>query len=262
MVLHGGALPDFMVRYPAWTRRVLARADALVSPSRYLQRAVAAHGFQCELIPNVIDTSQYDYRHRQSAQPRLFWMRAFHPLWNPLMALRVLHRVREQEPRATLVMAGTDKGMLEEVRQAAAAMNLADAVTFPGFLNAADKRNYGNSADIFITTNRIDNMPVAVVEACAMGLPVVSTDVGGIPDLLEHGRTGLLTPDDDDQAMAAAVLRITRDPDLCGRLSRNGRDLAIESTWPAVRPRWESLFDRVLDARLSSVVEGTVSVAS
>lgn len=62
MTLHGGGMPDFMVRYPKWTRRVLSRADALVCPSRYLQRTVAAHGFHSELIPNVVDLSQYDYQ--------------------------------------------------------------------------------------------------------------------------------------------------------------------------------------------------------
>jgi glycosyltransferase involved in cell wall biosynthesis len=245
MTLHGGGMPDFMARYPNWTRRVLGRADALVCPSRYLQRAVAEHGFHAELIPNVIDLTQYDYRHRPTPRPRLFWMRAFHSLWNPHMALRVLRRVRDVEPDATLVMAGQDKGLLDDVRTAAAAMGLADAVTFPGFLDATGKRRFGNAADIFMTTNRIDNMPVAVVEACAMGMPVVSTRVGGVPDLLEDGCTGLLTPDDDDAAMAEAVLRLIRDTDLSSRLSRNGRELAERSAWPAVQPLWNRLFDRV-----------------
>jgi glycosyltransferase involved in cell wall biosynthesis len=257
MVLHGGGLPDFMARFPMWSRRVLSRADALVCPSRYLQRAVAAHGFHAALIPNVIDLTQYEYRHRPVARPRMFWMRAFHPVWNPLMALRVLCRVREVEPHATLVMAGQDKGMLEQVRQAAVTMNVADAVTFPGFLDTAQKRHHGNSADIFITTNHIDNMPVAVVEACAMGLPVVSTNVGGLPDLIDDGRTGLLTPDDDDQAMAASVLRLIREPELCSRLSRAGRQLALKSAWSAVQPQWESLFDRVMEPQSSPAAEGS-----
>jgi glycosyltransferase involved in cell wall biosynthesis len=261
MTLHGGGMPDFMARYPKWTRRVLGRADALVCPSRYLQRAVAAHGFDSELIPNVVDLTQYDYRHRAAARPRLFWMRAFHPIWNPLMALRVLRRVRDVEPDATLVMAGQDKGMCQEVREAAAAMNLGDAVTFPGFLDAAGKRQFGNDADVFMTTNRVDNMPVAVVEACAMGIPVVSTNVGGVPDLLTHGSTGLLSPDDDDAAMAASVLRIVRDPALCARLSREGRALAERSAWTAVQPQWDRLFDRVMARPRTSHHEPSTAVS-
>ena len=246
MTLHGGAMPEFMARFPRWTRRVLSRADVLFSPSPYLQRAAAQHGFTAQLIPNVVDLTQYAFRPRRVLKPRLFWMRSFHDVWNPLMAVRVLRRVRERVPDATLVMAGPDKGMLDETKRFAAELQLAHAVTFPGFLDAAGKRQHGNAADIFITTNHIDNMPVAILEACAMGLPVVSTNVGGVPDLLEHGETGLLTPDADDAAMADAVLRLLGDPDLSSRLSRNGRQLAERSSWDVVKPLWDSAFDRVL----------------
>ena len=100
----------------------------------------------------------------------------------------------------------------------------------------------GDAADIYINTNRIDNMPVAVLEACAMGLPVVSTDVGGIPDLLTHGETGLLVPDDDDDAMARAVQSLLTNSELAGRISHSGRKLAESSAWERVRLLWEELF--------------------
>jgi glycosyltransferase involved in cell wall biosynthesis len=246
MTLHGGAMPEFMARFPKWTRRVLGRADVLLSPSPYLQRAAAEHGFAAQLIPNVLDLRQYPFRPRSVLKPRLFWMRSFHDIWNPLMAVRVLRRVREVVPDATLVMAGQDKGQLEETTRLATDLGLGDAITFPGFLDAGGKKGHGDAADIFITTNRIDNMPVAILEACAMGLPVVSTNVGGVPDLLEHERTGLLTPDDDDAAMADAVLRLLSDPELSSRLARNGRQLAERSSWEVIRPLWDAAFDRVL----------------
>jgi glycosyltransferase involved in cell wall biosynthesis len=248
MTLHGGALPEFMSRHPRWTRRVLGRADALLSPSTYLQRAVAEHGFSAQIVPNVLDLADYEFRHRTTLRPRLFWMRAFHDVWNPLMAIKVLHRLRSIVPEAMLVMAGPDKGMLDATKRLVADLGLREAVAFPGFLGAQDKRRYGNDADIFMTTNRIDNMPVAVLEACAMGLPVVSTKVGGVPDLLEDGRTGLLTPDDDAAAMADAIVRLLQDRELSGRLSRNGRQLAESCSWDAVKPLWDSVFGQVLAA--------------
>ena len=72
MYLHGGTLPEFMARFPIWTRRVLSRADALVTPSKFLARAVLSHGFQTQVIPNVIDLSAYEYRHRQKVGP-IYW---------------------------------------------------------------------------------------------------------------------------------------------------------------------------------------------
>jgi len=251
MWLHGGAMPEFMARFPQWTRRVLGRADAVVTPSEFLARAVARYGFQAHVIPNVVDLSAYPFRHRQRVSPRLFWMRTFHPFWNPLMAVRVLAHLRAMIPEASLVMAGRDKGFEAEARQLAEQLGLNGAIRFAGFLDMAEKVHEGQAADIFINTNRVDNMPVAVVEACALGLPVVATAVGGIPDLLTDGETGLLVPDDDDKMMVEAIKRLLNDSELAGRLSANGRLLAERSAWEQVRPQWEQLFADLMARRSS-----------
>lgn len=265
MMLHGGRMPDFMKHHPRWTRRVLGRADALIAPSNYLAQAVAPYGFHARVIPNVIDLSAYPYRHRERINPRLFWMRQFHPIWNPMMALRVLARLRQTSaPNATLIMAGPDKGQEAEVRHAAHEFGLSEAVSFSGFLDMQGKARMGDRADVFLNTNRIDNMPVAVIEACAMGLPVVAAKVGGIPDLLTDGETGLLVSDDDDKAMAEAVRRLLAEPALTGRLSANGQQLAARSSWERVRPQWEEVFAEALARSKSRGSESTkcaVSVA-
>jgi glycosyltransferase involved in cell wall biosynthesis len=170
-------------------------------------------------------------------------MRTFHPVWNPEMAVRVLALLRKDFPEATLTMAGDDtQGLRRGVEQLADSLRLGDAVRFVGFLDMEGKAREGQEADIFLNTNRIDNMPVAVVEACAMGLPVVSTNVGGVPYLLRDGETALLVPSEDDAAMAAAVKRLLNEPGLAQRLSENGRRLAEESSWSRVLPLWESQF--------------------
>jgi L-malate glycosyltransferase len=246
MWLHGGALPDFMARFPNWSRRVLGRANVIVTPSDFLARAVARYGFQPRIIPNVIDLSTYSYRYRREIKPRLFWMRSFQEIWNPGMAIRVLSRLKVHYPDATLVMAGPDKGIEAEVIRLAETLGLGESVRFVGFLDMEGKKREGNGADIFINTNRIDNSPVAVIEACAMGLPVVTTDIGGIPDLLAHEKTALFVPDDDDQAMALAIQNLFNNSDLAGQLSRNGRLLAERFSWEQVRPQWEALFAEIM----------------
>jgi glycosyltransferase involved in cell wall biosynthesis len=239
MQLHGGSLPDFMKQYPNWTRRVLSRADTLVTPSSFLARTVTQFGLQAQVIPNVVDLADYPYRRREQLAPRLFWMRALQALYNPQMAVRVLARVRAHYADARLVMAGPDIGLRAEVETLARELGVSDALDFVGLIDMAGKSKYGNWADVFINTNHVDNMPVSIVEACAMGLPV---NVGGRPDLLTDGDTGLLVPDDDDEAMADAVLRLLRDPALSQRLSSNGRKLAESLSWERVYPRWSAVF--------------------
>ena len=242
MWLHGGALPVFMERFPRWTRRVFQRTITLVTPTEFLSRATAKQGFHSRIIPNVIDLPEYSYRNREHVKPRLFWMRSFHDLWNPLLAVRVLETLRAEYKDANLVMAGADKGMQEQVRSYVETRGLNHCVRFPGFLDQKGKNAEGAAADIFINTNRVDNTPIAILEACAMGLPVVSTNVGGIPDLLTPGNTGLLVPDNDHQAMVQAIRQLLENSEQATLLSRNGRSLAEKFSWKQVQPCWDKLF--------------------
>jgi glycosyltransferase involved in cell wall biosynthesis len=99
--------------------------------------------------------------------------------------------------------------------------------------------------DIFLNTNRVDNMPVSVMEAAAFGLPIVATAVGGVPFLLEHEKSGLLVPSDHVHAMASQVIRLCCDPSRAGSLSRAGRTLAEKSSWQNVFPMWKRVFGDV-----------------
>ncbi len=245
MVMRGGGMPEFIQRFPRWSQRVLSRADLRIAPSPFLARVLNGHGLHTDVIPNVIDLSAYRYRHRPHAAPRLLWMRSFHHAYNPQLAVRSFARVRARFPEATLVMAGPDHGEEAAVRTQVASLGLSGAVRFAGFLDMAGKMREGAAADVFINTNRIDNMPVSVVEACALGLPVVATGVGGLPDLLRNGETGLLVPDDDDAAMAAAICRLVDEPALTSRLSERGREIAVRSSWDVVRPQWLDAVGRV-----------------
>ena len=146
-------------------------------------------------------------------------------------------------------MGGQDKGLEVDAKRLAKKTGVEVSVRFPGFLDMSAKVREGNSADIFLNTNHVDNMPVAAVEACAMGLPVVATAVGGVPALLTHEETGLLVPDNDDESMVSAVLRLLNDSNLTGKLSANGRLLATRSSWEAVFPQWNQVFADVMDRR-------------
>lgn len=247
--LHGGGMPQFMARFPNWSKRVLSRADTIVAQSDYLARSIMPYGFKARVIPNVINFERYPYRRRDAVKPHLFWMRAFHSLYNPEMAIRVLARIRARLPKATLVMAGQDNGLQAKMQALAQEMGVEDAVRFPGFLEMSEKLREGEAADIFINTPHVDNRPVCVVEACAMGLPVVSTAVGGVPDLLTHERTGLLVPDGDVEAMGDAIIRLVEDKELSGRLSQAGRQLAEHSAPDKVIPEWEFIFTELMSRR-------------
>ena len=245
MVLHGGNLPDFVAANPRRAGVTLKKARVLVAPSEFIAEKLAAFGFQVRVIPNVIDLNRYNYRKRELIRPQLLWMRSFHEIYNPQMAVAVLSELVKSYPEARLVMAGVDKGLQAQVKEKAEKLGLEKAVRFAGFLDEKKKRDEFSRADIYLNTNRVDNMPVSIVEACASGLPVVATRVGGIPWLIADGESGLLVENENVGEMVKAIKKLLNEPNFTERISRNARNLAERSDWAAVRQSWENLLDEI-----------------
>jgi glycosyltransferase involved in cell wall biosynthesis len=243
VTLHGGALPTFGGRWPGVVRCLLRSADAVTAPSGYLRREMRRFRDDILVLPNALDTADYPFRIRDNPEPRLVWLRAFHGIYNPALAPAVLAAVSRPYPAATLTMIGRDHGdgSLERVLEIAAAEGIADRLrVVPGL--AKDRVAAALSAgDIFLNTSNIDNTPVSVLEAMACGLCVVSTNVGGLPDLIEHGVDGMLVPAADATAMADAVCAILSSKELAAQLSRQARAKALKHDWSVILPRWESL---------------------
>lgn len=241
--LHGGDLPAHAERRPRQVRRVLAAADRLVAPSPYLAALGALVGEPVEVIPNVLPAPA-DARARTSAVPRLLWMRTFHPLYRPELAVEAFARLHAEVPTATLTMAGQDKGELDATRRRVDDAGLGAAVHFPGFLDPDAKVAAFASHDVFLNTTRTDNAPVSLLEAAAHGLVVVSTPAGGIGTLFTDGVDALLAP--DAAGLAGAVARVLADDALAARLSAAGLALARTAEWADVGPRWHRLLAGVV----------------
>jgi glycosyltransferase involved in cell wall biosynthesis len=246
--LHGGNLPDFAGRHPARTRRLFSQASLVVCPSSYLLEKLKPFRPDLQLIPNAIDVSQYPLGLRPPGGPRLLWLRAFHHIYNPMMAPAVLERLRQNLPQARLTMVGPDKGdgSYEATLRSATQLGVRDHIEFTGPIPNASVAQVLSEHDIFLNTTNVDNTPVSVIEALACGLPVVSTNVGGIPYLLEHEKTALLVPPQNVAEMTSAVLRLLSDFRLASHLSENGRKLAESFDWEVVLPQWRHLLNNTM----------------
>jgi glycosyltransferase involved in cell wall biosynthesis len=137
---------------------------------------------------------------------------------------------RRREPRLHLVLAG---GGPEEGERRA---RLGDAATFLGWLDGDELARAYASADLFLFASQTDTFGQVLLEAQASGLPVVAVDAGGPASLIEHGRTGLLVPPDED-ALASAVLTLVQRPPLRAQLSRTALGAVRERTWDAALER-------------------------
>ena len=247
LTLHGGDLPDFGRRWPRRVQRLLRNATAVTAPSRYLREQMRGYRDDIRLLPNAVEVSAYPFHLREQPRPRMLWLRAFHQIYNPKLAPAVLARVAATSPNAQLTMIGRDKtdGSLEETKRAAAAFRVQDRLAFPGAVPKDGVSTWLAAADIFLNTTDVDNTPVSVIEAMAAGLCIVSTNVGGLPYLLEDEHDALLVPPGNGEAMAQAVERVLHEPGLAARLSRNARAKAEQFDWDIVLPQWEQLLAAV-----------------
>jgi glycosyltransferase involved in cell wall biosynthesis len=239
LALHGGRLPEFAERHGGRVGRLLGLADAVVAPSGYLQEALGRWRRGIEVIPNAIEVERYPFRLRTRAEARLVWLRAFHEIYRPEMAVEVLERVRRERGEARLTMIGADKdGSMERVRALARRLGVEEAVELRPAVVKEEVGAALAAGDVFLNTAQTDNMPVSVLEAMACGLCVVSTDVGGVRYLVEDGADGLLVKPGDADGMARAVLRILGEEELSARLSAMGRRKAEGHNWAAVLGEW------------------------
>lgn len=240
-ILRGGDLPNRLKNNPKLCQMVFANAYQNVAPSSYLKQAFESTGFKNVIhIPNSIEIDKYEFKERTELTPKLLWVRAFASIYNPEMAVKVLQQLQEKYPSATLTMVGPDKdGSLQTTKAFAESVGV--AVNFTGQLAKEDWWKLASEHDIFINTTHFDNTPISVMEAMALGLPVVSTNVGGIPYLLADKENALLVNDDDDKAMTEAVLDLLNDKVRANHLAKNARTFIEQMDWQVVKQSWISI---------------------
>jgi glycosyltransferase involved in cell wall biosynthesis len=219
----------------------------VIVPSLYLLEAMRYYRSDINLIPNALDINFYPFIQRVSPRPILIWLRAFHEVYNPELAIWVLDIIRKDYPDGRLIMVGPDKGdgSFQRTKQLVIERGLEGVVEFPGRVPKSEVPIWLNKGDIFINTTNCDNTPISVMEAMACGLCVVSTNVGGLPHLINNGRDGILVNPNDPAEMAAVVQRLLTEPSLAEKLSCHGRQKVEQFDWAKILPIWEDLFSTV-----------------
>jgi L-malate glycosyltransferase len=209
------------------TRHSILHSDAVTTPSAWLREqawsrfSLPPESRPITVVPNFVDTAVF--RPRAAPPPggplTLVHVSNFRPLKRVDRVVEVFARVAAvRDVRLVLVGEGPE---LPGVLEALAGHGLLPRVERVG--EVVNVQDYVRDADLFLLTSESESFGVAALEALASGVPVVATAVGGVPEVVRHGETGLLVPDGDLDGLTGAVLRLLDDPTLRAAMSARAR---------------------------------------
>src|SRR5690606_21241130 len=185
-------------------------------------------------IPNTIEIAKYPFKQSDYKAVNLLWVRSFSKIYNPLLAVKVLKTLQDEGIKASLSMVGPEgDGALHETRNMAKVLQV--EVTFIGKLSKKEWIHLSEDYYIFINTTNFDNMPVSVMEAMALGLPIISTNVGGMPFLIENGHDGILVNPNDSEEFVKAITWMLSHPDEVKIMTVNARTKIEQFDWKLVK---------------------------
>lgn len=240
-VVHGGDFPNRLNKSKFLCSVFFNSAILVISPSNFLKYHLELHGFKSICIPNFIPIELFNFKERSNLQPKILWVRTFHEIYNTRMAARAIQHLVRKYPNIKLLMVGREEDQeLALFKECVHELKLSDHIEIAGQLTRQEWVNRSTDYDIFISTTTIDNTPMSVIEAMALGLPVISTNVGGVPYIINSGEDGILVENNDDLAMAEAIDQLLMNPELVKKITKNGRLKAEKFSWEAVKVDWIS----------------------
>ncbi len=222
----------FFTRAHRWRYRCLAPLVGRFFPVSHALGALLTERCgippaRVQVIPNGIDAALFAPpaagEARPSVGPTIGALARLDPRKGLPFLLQALARLLPDLPEATLLIGGDGEDRAALERQAHE-LNLAGQVVFAGPVH--DPPAFYRCCDLFVLPSLDEGFGLVVLEAMASGLPVIGTRVGGVPELIEHGRNGLLVEPGDASAIAAALRTLWADPALRGRLAEAGRSTA------------------------------------
>ena len=233
--VHAGRFPMFYRRMPRpvrwFIRQTLAQANVVIGLGESCARELRALAPAADVIaiPNGVrvPTSRSGLRLDQTI--RVVFLGRMGDLKGTFTLLEAWARLvadSTELPQAQLTCAGD--GEVARVQDTVARLRLSDTVDVQPWMSRSEVADLLSSADVLVLPSRFEGQPMAVLEAMANGLCVVASAVGGIPDLIEDGRCGLLIPPDDVERLSDALRRVIGDRNLRSRLGAAAQDRARE----------------------------------
>lgn len=238
---HGGSAYEFFKRYISIIKPAMEMAHRIVVPSEFLMDIFKKYRIKATIIPNICNLHDFGFRQRGKFSPNFIITRHLDRKYNVECAVKAFNLVKEKYPAARLNILG---GGPEEARlkKMVDRLGLSGSVSFLGRVDNNRMPQFYRDADIFLNSSNVDNMPISVLEAFACGLPVVSTNAGGLKYLIEDRKTGFLVNVNDYTGMAQKIFELLEHQDRAKEIAFNARKFADTFSWNNIKAKWSEVY--------------------
>lgn len=240
LTYHGGGGEKFFAKHTCLVKHYLLRTDANIVLSGFLANIFDKHHLPYTIIPNIIELDDSHYRQHDVLLPHFICTRAHEPLYNIPCILRAFGKVQSVLSEATLTLVG-DGSEHEKLIQLSQNLNLKN-ITFTGRVDNSAIYEYLDQADFMLSAPTVDNMPVSILEGMNAGLLVISSNVGGVPYMVEDGKTGYLFPSDDSDTLADLMLQAVQHPEESLSIIRNAHQAVNAYRWENIKKQLYTIY--------------------
>ena len=234
---HGGGAEPFFRRFKWLVRHYLCQTDANIVLSGFLVKVFEEFGIPYKMIPNIIQTDGTQFRKRSEIKPKFISVRSLEPVYDIPCIIKAFAIVRREIGDAQLTILG-DGRCRKELEKLVEQMQI-EGITFVGRVPNESVYDYMGVADVFLSSPKFDNQPMSILEAFKCGLLVISSNVGGVPNMIDEGRNGMMFESGNHKELADKMLWAVRYPaESITMMEAGNRDLH--------RYKWESVREDLL----------------
>ncbi len=238
---HGGGAEQFFSRHPRLVKKSLCQTDANIVLSGFLGNVFDKYQIPYTVIPNIVELEEGRFCPRATIEPTFISIRTLSPLYNIECIIKAFKVVKKVCPSARLTIVG-DGPSRDSLEQFVRSESIQD-VTFVGRVDNARIYEYLNQSDIMLSAPRIDNMPVSVLEGFNAGLLVISSNVGGVPYMIEDEVNGLLFESNNSMALAEKMIWALSHQDESHNMIDNAKEAVKLYSWECVREKIFELYN-------------------
>ena len=240
--LHGGGLMELYNTNPQLIKLFFNKADIIISPSMYLSSFFIEKRYNVLLLPNSLKIQMFPFKNNKYNY-KILWIRGFKEIYNPYLAVDALELVLKNYPQSQLTMIGPDGGLLKDVEAYIKNKQLGNKISILGPIKNDRLVDFMHSHHVFINTTYYESFGMAVMEAAAAGIPIVSTQVGELPLIWDHGKEILLCQNNTAKEMSEHIEFLFSNADFSNSMREKARQKAEQYDWENIKIKWLKLLE-------------------